>query len=120
LFAVAGCSRAQWVEVSGQAAVDGKPLTKATVFFTPDKDNPLQALPVGDLDENGTYHLVTGDRKGAPVGRYKVFVDYEHKKGENVPSPVHARYLDAAQTPLTVEVVADPQPGAYDLKFSKK
>jgi hypothetical protein len=104
VFAVAGCSRARWVEVSGKATVDGKPLTNAAVFFAPDKDNPLRAIPGGTLDGNGVYHLTTGDKKGAPVGWYKVFMDYGHKKGARVPSPVHPKYLDAAQTPLSVGI----------------
>jgi hypothetical protein len=120
LFALAGCSQVKWVEVSGKATVDGKPLTKAAVFFAPDKDNTLQMIPFGKLDENGVYHLTTGDRKGAPVGWYKVFVDYEHKKGDQAPSPVHPKYLDASKTTLSVEVVENPETGAYDLKFSLK
>ncbi len=120
LLAVTGCSQANWVDVSGKATVDGKPLTKAAVFFAPDKDNPLKAIPGGVVDEDGVYHLTTGDKSGAPLGWYKVFIDYEHKKGERVPSPVHPKYLAAGQTPLAVQVVANPQPGTYDLKFSKK
>lgn len=35
------------------------------------------------------------------------------------PIPVHKKYSNFKTTDLTVEVVADPQPGAYDLKFTK-
>jgi hypothetical protein len=32
---------------------------------------------------------------------------------------VNPKYLDADQTPLSVEVVADPKEDAYDLKLTK-
>jgi hypothetical protein len=33
--------------------------------------------------------------------------------------PVHKKYTDFNATDLFVEVVEEPGPGAYDLKFSK-
>jgi hypothetical protein len=105
------------VEVSGKATVDGKPLTKAGVFFAPDKDNPIKEIPRGWSDENGVFHIQTGDRKGCPPGWYKVFVMVEQKRGGIAPSPVNAKYLDPAKSPLSIEVVANPKPGAYDFNF---
>jgi hypothetical protein len=116
--AAAGCGQ-RYVEVSGKATVDGKPLTKAAVFFAPDKDNPLKMTPGGVLDEHGVFRISTGDRQGCPPGWYKVFLDYERKKGTVVPSPVHEKYLSAATTPLSVQVVEHPEQGAYDFKFEK-
>jgi hypothetical protein len=107
------------VEVSGKATVNGKPLTKAGVFFAPDKDNPVKEIPRGWLDQNGVYQLQTGDRKGCPPGWYKVIVMVEQIKGEIRPSPVNKKYLDPAKSPLSIEVVANSQPGAYDFNFEK-
>jgi hypothetical protein len=123
LFAVAGCGQ-KVVEVSGKATVDGKPLTKGVIFFAPDKDNSLQTIPSGAVDDNGTYHLSTGGKAGAPLGWYKVYVGFEgvKRKGETNAAPlsINPKYLSAARSPLSIEVVDNPQPGAYDLKFTKK
>jgi hypothetical protein len=118
LFALAGCGP-RLVEVSGKATVGGKPLTKAGVFFAPDKDNPSKEIARGWPDENGVYHVQTGGSKGCPTGWYKVFVIVETKRGSSAPSPVHAKYLDPAKSPLSIEVVANPKPGAYDFNFQK-
>jgi hypothetical protein len=120
LLAVSGCSTQKLVEVSGQATVDGKPLTKGVIVFAPDKDNTLKTLPKGEVDEHGKYRLSTAEKEGVPLGWYKVYVAYSVKSMKGEPIPVHEKYLDAEHTPLSVEVVANPQPGAYDLKFSEK
>ena len=121
LFAVAGCGERR-VAVSGKATVDGKPLTTsaATILFAPDKDNPLQKIPSAVLDANGMYHVSTGDKEGVPLGWYKVYVAFDVKKSKGVPVPFHPKYLDAATSPLSVQVVANPPPGAYDLKLTEK
>jgi hypothetical protein len=107
------------VDVSGKATVEGKPLTQVGIFFAPDKDNAVKEIPRGWADENGAYHLQTGDKKGCPPGWYKVFVIVERKRGTISPNPVNEKYLDPAKSPLSVEVVANPQPGAYDFNFQK-
>jgi hypothetical protein len=108
--------------VSGKATVDGKPLTisAATIMFAPDKDNPIKKLPYGVLDENGMYRATTGDKSGVPLGWYKAYIAFDARQSKGKPPPFHSRYLDATTSPLSVEVVANPQPGAYDLKFTEK
>jgi hypothetical protein len=122
LVAVAGCGR-KHVEVTGTATADGKALTNATIFFAPDKDNPLKTIPKGTVDENGTYHLTTEGRAGAALGWYKVYVGFEGPKGKEgkalPPIPVNPKYLSAAASSLSLEIVENPQPGAYDLKMTK-
>jgi hypothetical protein len=120
LFAVAGCSTQRHVDVKGKATVDGKPLTKGVIVFAPDKDNALKTISKGEVDENGNYHLATAQKEGIPLGSYKVYVVFNVKNMNGAPIPVHAKYMDTEHTPLSVEVVENPQPGAYDLKFSEK
>jgi hypothetical protein len=109
------------VGVSGKATVDGKPLTSkaCTLMFAPDKDNPLKKIAAAELDASGTYRLTTGDREGVPPGWYKVYVAYDSRQSRGAPPPIHPKYFDPATSPLSIEVVADPKPGAYDLKFDK-
>jgi hypothetical protein len=110
------------VDVGGKVTVDGKPLISnaCTIMFAPDKDNPLQKIPSAPLDENGVYHVTTGGSDGVPPGWYKVYVAFDARQSKGKPPPFNARYLDAAKSPLTIEVVANPQPGAYDLKLTEK
>jgi hypothetical protein len=39
--------------------------------------------------------------------------------GNDTPIPVNQKYTDAGKTPLSIEVVAQPEPGRYDLQFTK-
>jgi hypothetical protein len=109
------------VEVSGKATVDGKPLTSkaCTLMFAPDKDNPLKKIAAAELDANGVYRLTTGAREGVPLGWYKVYVAYDARQSRGAPPPINPKYFDAASTPHSIEVVENPKPGAYDLKFEK-
>ena len=119
LLACAGCGERR-AEVSGKVTVDGKPLggKLITILFAPDKGNPIQKIPAAAVDENGHYTMRTGATGGVPLGWYKVHVHWDSKNSKGQPCPVHARFLDSANTTLSVEVVANPQPGAYDLKFT--
>ena len=114
-----GCGEKR-APVRGKATVDGKALDSKliTILFAPDKGNALQKIPFAPLDENGNYTMTTGDSAGVPLGCYKVYVRWDSKNSKGQPCPVHARFLDSAQTTLSVEVVANPQPEAYDLKFT--
>lgn len=121
LVAAAGCSGPKWVEVTGKATVDGKPLNSKliTILFAPDKDNPLKKIPAAAVDENGDFTITTGPRGGVPVGWYKVHVHWDSKNAQGQPCPVHWRFLEAGLTTISIEVVGNPQPGAYDLKFTR-
>jgi hypothetical protein len=121
LFAVTGCGGESRVEVSGKASVDGKPLNSKliTILFAPDKDNSLKKIPYATLDDNGNYTMSTGPTGGVPLGWYKVHVHWDSKNAKGQPCPVHSRFLESGLTPLAFEVVANPQPGAYDLKFTR-
>jgi hypothetical protein len=122
LLAVAGCGGFKVVPVSGKATLDGGPLTHGAVSFNPDpaKGNTARASCTGRLTGDGQYELYTDDGhrvvKGAPPGWYKVTALFP---GEDKPPPLNKKYLDFAKTDLSVEVVENPEPGRYDLKFTK-
>ncbi|HJZ57049.1 MAG TPA: hypothetical protein VKE74_18915 [Gemmataceae bacterium] len=75
--------------------------------------------PVG----NGRYKLVTSGvtkddtGSGAPLGWYKVTLLNDLPGMKEI--KVDPKYLSPETTPLAIETVDDPQPGAYDLKFTK-
>jgi hypothetical protein len=121
VVAVGGCGERR-VEVSGKVTVDGKPLISnaCTIMFAPDKGNPLQKIPSAPLDEKGSYRISTGGQDGIPPGWYRVYVAFDARQSKGKPPPFHPKYLDAAKSPLSIEVVANPQPGAYDLDLGEK
>ena len=120
LLACVGCGEKR-AEVSGKVTVDGKPLNSKliTILFAPDKDNPIKKIPAAAVDDNGNYTMMTGATGGVPLGWYRVHVHWDSKNARGQPCPVHPRFLEAGLTTLSIEVVANPQPGAYDLKFTR-
>jgi hypothetical protein len=121
LLAAGGCGERR-ADVSGKVTVDGKPLTgnAYTIMFAPDKGNPVQKIPSAGLDDQGRYRVSTGGQDGVPLGWYRVYVAFDARQTRGKPPPFHARFLDAAKSPLVIEVVANPQPGAYDLELTEK
>ena len=120
LIACVGCGERR-ADVTGKATVDGKPLNSKliTILFAPDKDNPLKKIPFAALDDDGRYTMSTGATGGVPLGWYRVHVHWDSKNAKGQLCPVHSRFLDSGLTTLAVEVVANPSPGAYDLKFTR-
>lgn len=105
--------------------LDGKPLEgkEGVVHFKPDvsKGNASSVSSVGVLQSNGSFSMSTDERPGAPAGWYKVIItatEADANPNDETPRVVPERYEKEATTPLTVEVVANPGPGAYDLKLS--
>jgi len=88
LVSVAGCGRSNIAPVSGRVTMDNKPLAHAMVIFQPDSSdkNPGPGSH-GRTDANGhfTLQLMTGDTKGAVVGRHKVSITAYEGSGD-VPS----------------------------------
>lgn len=109
--------------VAGKVTVAGKPLKTGSVSFRPDvsKGNKSMHQPNGAIDAEGNFVLfVPPDRKGAPLGWYKVVVSAfdDPWPGKPLKSFVDMKYADEKTTPLTVEVIATPEPGRYDLKLT--
>jgi hypothetical protein len=113
--------------VEGQVLLGGKPLRGMTgsVMFVPDKvkGNPGPLEAGGHLDAEGRYKLSTKGKPGAPAGWYKVVITAVPPGiGDRDPvrrPPIHARYVAEKTTPLSVQVVAEPAPGTYDVKVTR-
>jgi hypothetical protein len=121
------------VPVAGRVTIDNAPLTaKSTVvLFKPDasKGNTSPFEPVGTVDADGNYTLKTKGKNGAPLGWYKVVVTAYEGSPEHPKSPrqhrpvakslVPAKYGQEKTSDLSIEVVENPTPGAYDLKLTQ-
>jgi hypothetical protein len=121
--------------VRGKISFDGEPLVEesTTVLFVPDADrgNEDSFEAVGTVDSDGNYTVSTKGKNGAGPGWYKVVVTAlaetpqhhtGHRDGKSLrpvaKSLLPAEYGQAATTPLAVEVVAEPEAGAYDLELT--
>lgn len=125
-----GCSSSDGpvvVPVAGQISLNGSPFGGAGISFRPDasKGNTAEYIPSATSNEDGEYELVTGDKKGAPVGWYKVVViaptppmvgGEAPKVG---PPPFDPKFSDVGTTPLSVEVKDQSPPEPYDLEVIK-
>ncbi len=125
LVGVVGCGGgASLLPVSGVVSVDAKPLAKGSLTFRPDtsKGNSTNLEATGTI-ENGKYTLYTNGKPGAAAGWYKVTVAVEQEVDSTKPivpkSPLAAVFSDPLKTPLSIEVVTNPKPNAYDLLLSK-
>jgi hypothetical protein len=113
--------------VEGQVLLNGKPAKGLTgsVLFVPDlaRGNLSPIRAGGQIDAVGRYRLSTKGRSGAPAGWYKVVVNAVPAgtgDREVVKRPViNLRYMAEKATPLSIEVVANPAPGSYDLKVTR-
>ena len=119
LFPLAGCSQYTYVPVNGKVTLkNNQPVTIGSVVFVPDKDNTLRVMASGKINPDGTYELNTEGRTGVPIGSYIACVRAPIRKvgGKDPPPiPFSMKYFDANESPLKIEVVANPAPGAYDL-----
>ena len=135
---LAGCgdSGPKVVPVTGKVTLDGTPLTIGTVTFYPDesKGNTVVGTSTGMIQSDGSYKLNYNGKDGAPVGWYKVTVNpigmpsnmgnaggmqaQDMSKLNQNAAKVNPKFLKA-ETGLTIEVVASPAAGAYDLKVTK-
>jgi hypothetical protein len=122
---VSGCgSKIKTMPVAGKVLLDGQPLTKGTVMYRANtkKDNKTQAIPQGDIDDQGNYELKTGNSKGAPPGHYRVSIlplgsNERPEKGKPFPTPPYnKKYMRDDTTTLEVEV---KEGGDYTLKLTK-
>lgn len=133
----AGCSGDSGVgvtfPVAGKITIDNEPLTVrgTVVLFQPDasRGNTSPFDAVGTVDETGAYKLATKGKSGAAPGWYKVVVTATSSSAEHAKSPhgsrpapkslLPAKYGLASTSDLSVEVVEEPAPGAYDLRLTR-
>src|SRR5262245_41755690 len=123
---LSGCGRSgpKLVPVEGKVTLaDGTPVAYGHVVLHPDagRGNSSKELPQGTI-RNGSYAIMTGALKGAPVGAYKVSVEAAKEVDPNNPYFTEwladEKYVDPNRSGLAVEVVANPEPGRYDFKLA--
>jgi hypothetical protein len=123
LLATAGCSRQRpIVPVAGKVTLNGVPVSGGQVLLAadPSNDPPIKVIPEGTTGPDGSYELSTAGRKGAPVGLYRAVVMGGESPSKKGPSGgVPTVYMLPDKSPLKLDVVANPEPGAYDLKLTK-
>ncbi len=69
------CSSGGLNPVTGRVTVAGKPAIGASVIFLPEGKVDLKTVPSsGSVGEDGAFTLSTGDKPGAPAGKYVVAV----------------------------------------------
>jgi hypothetical protein len=126
--ALSGCGTGgeKLTPVAGKVTVNGAPLATGGVTFHPNaqKGNNTPHIPVGTLDDQGNYQLMSTTKEGAPLGWYKVTVSAQEPIDPKNPyaPPKHMidpKFSDPSTSGLEVEVVASPSAGAYDLKLAK-
>jgi hypothetical protein len=120
--------------VRGKVTFHDEPFTAGTttVVFKPiaAKGNTTPFEPMANVDDEGNYSLSTKGQRGAPPGWYKVLVAAvgtappssaakPKKFKPTPPSLLPTKYGRTETTPLEIEVVESPAPGAYDLKLTK-
>ena len=112
--------------VVGKVTVNGGVLASGSVTFHPDvaKGNLTSHIPVGSIDSNGNYKLMSSTQEGAPLGWYKVTVAAQEPIDPKNPyaPPKHVidpKFSDPGSSGLELEVVATPRSGAYDIKLAK-
>jgi hypothetical protein len=123
------------VPASGKVTVDGKALTAGTVTLHPDssKGNNEKYSPTGQIDQSGNFKLTTDGRDGAPVGWYKVSVTQgmsmsmpsdlgvatDPTKALGNKASFNSKYQNADSSGISLEVVATPPAGGYEIKLTK-
>ena len=104
--------------MKGLVLLDEQPLTAGTVVFGPepaDKDRPAI---VGTIAQDGTYTVSIKDNDGIPIGRYRATV-FVGRVGKASPDAPFAPRFSSRDSPLVLDVVENPRPGAYDLRLTK-
>src|SRR5579859_6703881 len=124
VLCLAGCGapESKFIPVTGKVTYKGEALPTGSVVFVADasKGNTTPHEPRGIIDATGNYQVTTAGKPGAPAGWYKIAVlankpqDTKNPYGMPV-SLIPKKYGDAAQSGLSIEVVAPPASGSYDL-----
>lgn len=111
--------------VKGRITLDGKPLPRGTVTLRPESTSVTWHQPTGVIEPPGEYVVYTNGRNGAPPGQYQVvvFATEAATSSDGAARPglpkslVPPRYNDSKQTPLRLQVVAQPTSNSYTLEL---
>jgi hypothetical protein len=141
VLAIVGCGgdSAKYLPVSGMVTLDGAPLKSGAIAFAADMGNDYKGTntPSGTITD-GKYKVMTGNKDGAPVGKWKVTITGAAPMGMGAGGPVSTpgagplpppagmggtqiapKYMDPAKTPLKVEVKDGMDPKQFDLSVTK-
>jgi hypothetical protein len=125
--AVTGCEQSgpKMVQVEGKVTYKGKPVPRGTVSFFAEqkKGNQSMEVPIGTI-EDGEYHVTTRTKEGITPGWYHVTVNAAKQIDPKNPYftdwLVPEKYSNPKTSKLELEVVENPQPGAYDIHIESK
>ena len=119
-----GPSGPKLVPVQGKVTLkDGTPVAYGHIILHPDagRGNTSKEVCQGTI-RDGSYIIMTGAKKGAPLGAYKVSIEAAKDVDPNNPYFTEwladEKYVDPERSKLTTEVVENPEPGRYDFKLS--
>jgi hypothetical protein len=122
VFACLGCggdTGPELAEVTGKVTLDGQPLAKVSLQFTP--ESPSGSPSYGVTDSEGSYELLfSSDRSGAMPGKHRVeILPVEPETDDNgqpvagaVNVTIPARYSQPGS------LTADVQPGSNSINFA--
>jgi hypothetical protein len=106
--------------VSGKVTLDGQPLTKGTVTFSPKGEAPAAT---SQIDSSGNYRLSVGTSSNVAPGSYQVTIDAVElvPPTPTDPSPLPkkllpAKYYDGKNPEMVREVKAGENKINFDLK----
>jgi hypothetical protein len=131
---LAGCGTGpRRVPAGGTVTLDEKPMEGGILYFDPDaaKGNSARVSCMSPIRKDGRFDLRTDGVErsdsgpGIPLGWYKVYVRV-NDPGEVPIFPgqpaykINPKFRNPDKTPLAIEVVDNPAPGAYDLKITSK
>jgi len=150
IFAFAGCGgptsppipklnfKGDAIPVSGTIKLNGEPVSGASVMFLFDGKPPEGFVgSTGVTDSSGRYVLRSGEKTGAPAGRYKVVISRmatpdgspfkeDREKGIDleqarlsgmIKETIPPKYSDPQRTDLSIELTPDRKdPIDFDLK----
>lgn len=102
------------VKATGRVTWNGKPVTKGVVMAQHDA-NALFA-PMGLLDEDGQFELLTNMEPGINVGHYKVRVA-AFTEGMPPKPLVPVIYTTFEDSPLTIDVSSDPEKNVFKIEL---
>jgi hypothetical protein len=128
LTLLGGCQRgpAPLTPVSGKVAYKGFSLQGGTIVFTPDSARGASGpLAFGKINQDGTYHLFTGEAPGAAAGWYRVTLISMAAAGAQFPGqPLSApssflpeKYRDPDLSDVACEIKAS-RPNTIDFNLN--
>ena len=117
LTMLGGCKRgaAPLTPVSGKVAYKNYSLPGGMIVFTPDSSRGSAGpMAVGKINQDGTYHLYTGEAPGAPAGWYRVTVTSLAPTGMQIPgqpfNPPSSYLPDKYRDPVLSELACEIKP----------